>query len=121
MYTFPALAALDQMWPAGSWTYSVIIFVGIFTTAAGYMWVINNWFFAGQEKTKKSQLFIVGMLIFGIVLGGVLPFSAIINFLFPITGFIGIIMTVSLLIKVIRIRREEKAVNTKKHKIGISY
>ena len=113
MYAFPALAALDNMWPAGSWTYSVIIFVGVFTTATGYMWVINDWFFAGQEKTKKSQLFIVGMLVFGVLLGGILPFSTIINFLFPITGFIGIIMTIVLLVKVIKHKQEEKAVKTK--------
>lgn len=102
MQPFPVLAGVDAMWPAGSWTYVIIIFVGIFTTAAGYLWVLTDWFFPGQEKTKNTQRFILIMLIVGVSLGGVIPFSKLINFMFPLTGVAGVIMTITVLVKTIK-------------------
>ena len=42
MYPIPVLAVINKMWPAGSWTYVLIIFVGIFTSEAGYLWSLND-------------------------------------------------------------------------------
>ncbi len=108
MYEFPTLAAIDHFWPAGSWTYVLIIFVGIFTTVSGYLWVITDMFFPGQERTKKSNICVLVLVVFGIALGGVLPFSVIVNYLFPISGVVGLIMTVAVLVKTIKGYDKEK-------------
>ena len=55
MYVFPAVAAVHRLWPAGSWTYSILIFTGIFSTTIGYLWVLGERVFPNQEKTKKNK------------------------------------------------------------------
>jgi len=111
MYAFPVMAAVDSIWPAGSWTYVIIIFTGIFTTVTGFLWVMKDQFFPGQEMNGKSKIFIIVMLILGITLGGVIPFSALINFMFSIAGFVGLLMTICIVAKYFIIRRSEKLTN----------
>lgn len=99
MFAFPVLAAIESMWPAGGWTYVIIIFTGIFTTTAGFLWVLCDWLFSGEVRTKKANGFIAGMLIVGLTLGGVIPFSKLINIFFPIFGFVGVIIIVFLVVR----------------------
>ena len=105
MQPFPALAAIHKIWPAGSWTYVLIIFIGIFTTTTGFLWVLQEWLFPGQIRTRKTNTFVVIMVIFGICLGSVLPFSVLINFIFPISGIVGLIITVCLVIRTIQLSK----------------
>lgn len=102
MFDFPTLAAVDALWPSGSWTYVVIIFIGIFTTISGYLWVLCDMFFPGQERTVRTNVFTIVIILVGMLLGSVIPFSAIVNFIWPISGFVGLIMTAAVLIRTIR-------------------
>ena len=106
MAPFPVLSAVDFIWPSGSWTYVIIIFLGIFTTTTGFLWVLSEWLFPGQVRTKKTNSFIVAMIVVGITLGSVLPFSVLINFIFPISGVVGVIITVCLIIKALAVKKE---------------
>lgn len=106
MFAFPVLSVVESLWPSGSWTYVLIIFIAIFTTVSGYLWALNDWFFHGKEDDKQSKIFIICLLVFAITLGGVIPFSKLINALFPISGFVGLIMTIILLVKSIKGRKE---------------
>jgi len=108
MFPFPVLAALGVLWPAGSWTYVIIIFLGIFTTTTGFLWVLQEWLFPGQVRTKKTNTFIIVMILAGIFLGSVLPFSQLINFLFPISGLVGLILTVCLVVKLVKTEKAKK-------------
>lgn len=112
MYPFPAVAAVGSIWPAGSWTYVIIIFMGIFTTYTGFLWSINNIFFEKQEKTKKSRVFVVVLTIFGICLGSVLPFSQLVNILQPLSGVVGVVMIISILVKTIKVWNERRKVSS---------
>ena len=105
MEAFPVLSAVDRIWPAGSWTYVIIIFVGIFTTTTGFLWVLSEWLFPGQVRTRKVNLFVVGMIVFGICLGSVLPFSELINFIFPVSGLVGILITVCLVMRTVSLEK----------------
>ena len=108
MQPFPVLSAIHYIWPAGSWTYIIIIFMGIFTTTTGFLWVLSAWLFPGQTRTKKTYLFIVGMIIFGILMGSVLPFSVLIIFIFPISGVVGLLITVCLVVRTVQLARAKK-------------
>jgi len=103
MYEIPLLAAVDFLWPAGSWTYSLIIFIGIFTTTTGYLWVINDLLFPGHDEglTAKGRLLVLILTIIGIFFGGLIPFSVLINLMFPICGIVGLMMTISAVGKVL--------------------
>lgn len=108
MYPFPVLAAIGAIWPAGSWTYVLIIFTGIFTTVSGYLWVIKDWFFPGEVMNNKARIFIVVLLVAGITLGGVIPFSALINFMFPLTGVVGLVITIAIVVKYFRTKDSDE-------------
>lgn len=90
MYVFPAVAAVNRLWPAGSWTYSILIFTGIFSSTIGYLWVLSERVFPKQEETKKNKVFIVIMTFLGMLLAKRISFSMIINSLFPLAGVAGI-------------------------------
>ena len=99
MYPFPAVSAIGVLWPAGRWTYVVLIFVGIFTTYTGFLWSINNIFFENREKTTKSRVFVALLTVFGICMGSVIPFSQFLNILQPLSGVVGVIMVISIIVK----------------------
>ena len=100
MYVFPAVAAVHRLWPAGSWTYSALIFTGIFSTTIGYLWVLSERVFPNQEKSKKNKIFIVGMTVLGIVLAKRISFSLLINSLFPLAGVAGIGVLIGCFIRI---------------------
>ena len=103
MFPFPALAVVNSFWPAGGWTYAIIIFAGIFTTVAGYLWVIKDWIFSGDDAlNSKSFALIAALILIGIFLGGILPFSRVINIIFPISGVVGMIMTAFLIVRLVK-------------------
>lgn len=103
MFAFPALAAVKKLWRAGGFTYSLLIFAGIFSSAIGYLWVIKERVFPQEEGTRRSHLFTILVVMVGMLVGNRLPFSQLINFLFPIVGIAGLFMV--LLITVFQIRR----------------
>lgn len=100
MYVFPAVAAVHRLWPAGSWTYSILIFIGIFSTTIGYLWVLSERVFPNQEKTKKNKIFIVGMTVLGVILAKRISFSLLINSLFPLAGVAGIGVLIGCFIRI---------------------
>lgn len=106
MYAFPVIAAVEHLWPAGGWTYSIVIFVGIFTTTTGFLWVLCDWFLPGQDGTKKNKALIAGLILFGMTLGGVFPFAVITNTLFPFFGLSGVIASVIIVVRAIRAAKE---------------
>lgn len=103
MYVFPAVAAVHRLWPAGSWTYSILIFTGIFSTTIGYLWVLSGRVFPNQEKTKKNKIFIIGMTILGVLLAKRVSFSMIINSMFPLAGVAGIGVLIGCFIRIKKI------------------
>ncbi len=107
MYVFPAVAAVHRLWPAGSWTYSILIFTGIFSTTIGYLWVLSERVFPNQEKTKKNKIFIVGMTVLGVLLAKRVSFSMIINSMFPLAGVAGIGVLIGCFIRIKKILKKQ--------------
>lgn len=55
MSPFPVLAALDVLWPSGSWTYVIIIFGGIFTTTNRILMGTVRMAFPGTDTHQKDK------------------------------------------------------------------
>ena len=98
----PSLAAVNNMLPGLAKVYLVILVLGIFTTLTGYTWLITDRF--AEEGTSKSRIICTAIVVIGIFAGGILPFNAVINVLFPIAGLMGMFLTLLMVIKEIRIR-----------------
>ena len=103
MFPFPAVAAVGKLWPVGSWTYVIIIFIGIFTTYTGFLWSINHIMFDRNEDSKGSHIFVVIITIFGICLGSVIPFSQLVNILQPLSGVVGVLMIITIIVKTLKV------------------
>lgn len=94
MYAFPALAVINKLWHLVGWTYSLLVFTGLFSATSGYLWVLNDQLFAGQKNTKNSKIFFIAMTIAGLILGNKISFSGLINIMFPLEGVVGVLLTV---------------------------
>lgn len=104
----PLLSAIHNMAPSISWTFAIILMLGIYTTITGYIWFVSSRFAA--DRTPKSCI-IAGVVTFvGMIGGYFIPFNTITNILYPFTGWIGGVMVIFLIYKDIKNR---KSVSTK--------
>ena len=98
MNLFPTLAAIKKIMPSAAWSYAILCFIGIFTTISGYLSAIVEMVFRQKDQSKKCIAFEVCLTVMGILLGGVLPFSTLINVMLPIRGCVGIVLVVLVLL-----------------------
>ncbi len=78
----------------GKYVYGIVVLIAIFTTAvsSGYGFLINI------TKTRKKYLIIAGIICAVSIFVGQIGFSNLINVLYPIFGYLGIIQIIFLLI-----------------------
>jgi uncharacterized membrane protein YkvI len=76
---------------------SVMILAGIYTTAVPLLWTVSSRFFA--DKTPRFKYLTIGLAAVGAVIGLVLPFSQMVNIVYVINGYVGILLLVLMLAK----------------------
>jgi uncharacterized membrane protein YkvI len=103
MYPIPTLAAITHMTPGLTWLFTVVLVAGIFTTITGYLWLLTDRVF-GSTPSLYSRIFTAVLMIAGVSVGGILPFSKIINILWPLSGFVGILLGIFMVVKDIRLK-----------------
>lgn len=77
--------------------FSLILIAGIYTTAAPLLWNVCNSCY--EEKTKEFNIMSILCTILGIF-GGMLPFSYLVNFMYPISGSIGVLIIIGIISKI---------------------
>lgn len=103
----PMLAAIQNAFPMLASPYSIIIILGIFTTATGQLFLLSDRF--AKEGSKRSYAIIFGTVVFGAVGGIFIPFSVIVNIVYSVLGFSGDVLAIIMIIKFIKIRNQRKA------------
>lgn len=96
----PALILAGRI---GNWlaiAFSVIIFAGIFTTAVPLLWQVSSRFTVEGSKTFK--LATVGCAVVGTVIALFLPFNGLVNIVYGINGYVGIILLAFIVVKEVR-------------------
>ncbi|MGL5316372.1 MAG: YkvI family membrane protein [Peptostreptococcaceae bacterium] len=76
--------------------FAIILNAEIYTTAAPLLWNVCS--SCAEEKTKSFNIMAIFCTILGIF-GGMLPFSYLVSFMYPISGAVGIMVIVALLLK----------------------
>ena len=109
MNAFPTLAAVTKLLPSIAWTYAILCFAGVFTTVSGYLFAVDEMVFKEDVTSTKSRIFQVIVAVIGIGLGGVLPFSKLINILMPIRGVVGVLLIVLILVALAHLKRKPVA------------
>jgi len=97
MKNIPTLFLTQQMFPGIGFIFSLVLFAGIYTTAVPMLWLSSNAVFT-DEKSKK-YIILVFVLTTIAFIGGQLPFAKLVNVLYPISGYLGILLFACILIK----------------------
>lgn len=98
----PMLAAVQNMIPQVAGLYTIIIILGIFTTATGQLFLLGDRF--AKEGTARFYIVIFGIVAFAIVGGLFIPFSVIVNIVYSVLGMSGIVMAAFMVVKVVMVR-----------------
>lgn len=102
----PLLSAITEVIPSFSWTFAIILILGIFTTITGYMWFLTDRI--SEEGTSKYRIITVVLAIVAAFGGSFLPFNLVLNYVFPLTGVIGMIFVVLIIIKDVKTSKQAK-------------
>ena len=84
----PALAMAGNTSQALGVGFSVILFLGIYTTAAPMLWSVCNRVFLDKTPKFRVSAVVLGVAAFA---GGMLPFSTLVGTVYPYTGYLGIL------------------------------
>ncbi len=102
----PLLAAMQHMLPRIAWSFAIILILGIYTTITGYLWLVSGRF--AEDKSKKARIITAVLTGAGIFGGAFIPFNQIINILYPISGLLGCIFVVFIIVKDIKVYLAKK-------------
>ena len=103
----PSLVLAVKITPVFASVFSVIIFAGIYTTAVPLLWQASARFV--KEGTKKFYLTTTVLAILGCFIGLVLPFNKLVNMIYVVNGYVGILLVIFIVAKdVKRFRTKNK-------------
>ncbi|PIE84812.1 MAG: hypothetical protein CSA07_00250 [Bacteroidia bacterium] len=87
----PTLVLADQISPLVGKLFSVILLLGIFSTAAPLLWQFAARF--TKDGTKGFRIFSLLATVAGLA-GGFLPFDRLVGTVYPYTGYLGILIII---------------------------
>lgn len=107
--SIPALALADLIHPGIGHIYAVILIAAIFTTAVPLMWAV-----AARIAPEKSKIYYISIAVIAVLgfFGGQLPFEMLINYIYPLIGWLGFLVLAAIIwrdIKKIKKYKEKKA------------
>lgn len=92
----PTLYMADAISPIVGTMFSIMLIAGIYTTAVPLLWSVCSSF--AKENTRKFKLIAVGCSIVGFI-GGRLPFATLVNFIYPISGAMGLLVIIGIILR----------------------
>lgn len=102
----PMLWIADQVFAGAGTFFSVVLFAGIYTTAVPLLWTSINRIEA-NDKSKRAKLFAVVGTVIAVLLAQV-PFAELVNFLYPIAGYLALILLICIVVRDVRNFRRRK-------------
>lgn len=96
----PLLILADNISPFFGFLFSFTVVAGIYTTAVPLLWQVVARF--ASEKTTKFKILTLVLAIIGVFIGLLLPFDRLVNIIYVINGYVGIMLLVFMLVKSIR-------------------
>ena len=104
--SIPALAMAQELSPVFGIVYAIVLVLAIFTTAVPLMWSVSARL--AKEKTVKFAVICVIIAVLGFF-GGQLPFEQLINYIYPLIGYIGFIEFAFIIWREIKMIRAHKS------------
>ena len=109
----PSLILAGNISPTLAIVFSFIVIAGIYTTAVPLLWQVVARF--SEEKTSKFRMLTIVLAAVGVFIGLKVPFDRLVNIIYVINGYVGIILLGFMLVKTVRTKAEAG-----KHSIGVN-
>ena len=93
---------------------AVVIYAMIFNTAIAMFYALSKRLSA--EKPERFRTFMIGSTLIGFLFSFI-PFATLVNWLYPIVGYVGILLIVTLVISWVATRPEITEEGTRREKI----
>ena len=98
----PSLLLAGEISHIFATVFSAIIFVGIYTTAVPLLWQCSARF--AEEKSKNFYILTIVLAAAGCFIGLALPFNKLVNIIYGINGYVGILLLAFIVVKDVRTR-----------------
>lgn len=102
----PMLWIASQVFSGAGVVFSVVLFLGIYTTAVPLLWVSVNRL-ANEERSRKARILAVAGTVIGVLLAQI-PFASLVNLLYPIAGYLALVLMAGMVVRQIRNARARK-------------
>lgn len=96
----PSLILAANIHPAIAVLFSLTVVAGIYTTAVPLLWTASSRIV--DEKSSKFKIVTIVLAVIGIFIGLKVPFDRLVNIIYVINGYVGILLLVLMVIKSIR-------------------
>lgn len=97
----PAIILAHKIHPILASVFSVIIYLGIFTSACPLLWTGIRKF--TDDKTKKYKIFTILGGAIGFIIACYFPYKNVLNIIYGINGYVGFILIVFMLVRDFRL------------------
>lgn len=105
----PNLILASELWKPLAYVFGILIFAAIYTTACPLLWTASSRFSA--EGTSKFRLMTVVLAIVGLIVVLFVPFNQLMNVIYVINGYLGFVVLLVMVIRMIYMMRKHKAAN----------
>lgn len=95
----PILTLATNLSPAFGGIFAIIIMFGIYSSAVPLLYSPATRFV--NEKTAKGKVLIVALALFGAFVALLLPFNQLLNIIYVVNGYVGILFIILVAIKVV--------------------
>ena len=102
----PMLQIASQVFSGAGLAYSLILFAGIYTTAVPLLWTAVNRI-ETNDKSARARILAAAGTVVAVVLAQ-MPFAELVNFLYPIAGYLTLILLVCIAVRQVRNSRNRK-------------
>jgi uncharacterized membrane protein YkvI len=93
----PSLILAANIHPAVAIVFSLTVIAGIYTTAVPLLWTVSSRI--ADEKSSKFKIITVVLAIIGAFVGLKVPFDRLVNIIYVINGYVGILLLGLMIIK----------------------
>ena len=90
----PTLVLANDISPIFAVVFSVIIIIGIYTTAVPMLWGVARQF--AEEKTMKFYVVSLILTVVGFILG-MTDFKVLVGTIYPFSGYVGLVLFIAVI------------------------
>ncbi len=106
----PSLILAGNIHPTIAVIFSLTVAAGIYTTAVPLLWTVVAR--TTQEKTNKFKILTVVLAVVGTFVALIVPFDRLVNIIYVINGYVGILLLALMIIRDLRSLKNAKEVES---------